>query len=182
MSEYDNGLLVVVLGYGCHLNESMVAYLDHVISFVLAHEKVRAVIVTGGYTNEKSAPGVSEAGMMADYLKEQGIKVPIILDETATTTKENLQGIVRIVHERVLEVDREQVVIFCDEARSFKVKVLGRLILGYWPKTNTYDLTQEWRAKIMQIAIATPLDVIASLIPSLEKLKHSRKQRIMRKN
>jgi len=108
--------------------------------------------------------------------------VPIILDETATTTKENLQGIVRIVHERVLEVDREQVVIFCDEARSFKVKVLGRLILGYWPKTNTYDLTQEWRAKIMQIAIATPLDVIASLIPSLEKLKHSRKQRIMRKN
>ncbi len=60
--------LVVVLGYGCHLTQPMKNYLDSVISFV-KRNGVTAIVATGGYTNRKSAPGISEAGMMASYLK-----------------------------------------------------------------------------------------------------------------
>lgn len=175
----DNGkaALVVVLGYGCHLSLEMKKYLDGVVRFSQTN-KVTAIITTGGFTNKKSAPGVSEAGMMAEYLKRHGITAPIYLEERATTTYENILMVARIVHER--QIEDCHMVIFCDESRRFKVKIFAWSIFGYWPTISTYDLTKNLAEKIKQIFIATPLDVLASQIPVLEKLRQRRKKRIMK--
>ncbi|KKT74043.1 MAG: hypothetical protein UW71_C0037G0007 [Parcubacteria group bacterium GW2011_GWB1_44_7] len=174
MAEKD--ALVVVFGYGCHLTESMRRYLDRVVSFV-ERNNVVAIIVTGGYTNRKSAPGISEAGMMAAYLKKQGVTVPILLEKMAVTTNENLRGVARIANERRLS-DR-RVVVFCDNARGLKVKILARLILGHWPEIKTHKLTKGLAAKIKQLVIATPLDVLASQFPFFERMELRRKEHIM---
>ena len=172
----EKNALVVVLGYGCHLTEPMKKYLDLVVSFARAGN-VAAIITTGGYTNRKSAPGVSEAGMMAAYLEEQGVTVPILLEEVAVTTNENLRGVARITRERRLT--NKRVVIFCDNARNIKVKILAWLILDHWPETKTYELTKGLVAKIKQLVIATPLDILASQFPFFEKMELRRKEYIM---
>jgi len=174
MAEKD--ALVVVLGYGCHLTESMRRYLDRVVLFV-ERNNVVAIIATGGYTNRKSAPGISEAELMATYLKEREVKAPIILEETAVTTNENLRGIARITREQ--RVTNKRVVIFCDNARSLKVKILAWLILGHWLEIKTYELTKGLIAKIKQLVIATPLDILASQFPFFEKMELRRKEHIM---
>lgn len=172
----EKNVLVVVLGYGCHLTESMKKYLDFVMSFVAKH-KVAAIITTGGYTNRKTASGISEAGMMADYLKQSGVVAPILLDETAVTTNENIRGVAKITSERQLVAARA--VIFCDSARSLKVKVLARLILGYWPRVVSYELTKGLAAKIQQLFVAMPLDVLASQFLFFEKMELRRKEHII---
>lgn len=180
MGEKDTkGALVVVLGYGCHLTETMKGYLDSVVRCVETNE-VAAVIATGGYTNRKSAPGISEARMMADYLKERGVAVPVLLEETAITTNENLRSVVRIASEQ--QLTGIQVVIFCDSARSLKVWILARLILGHWPEIRSYELTKGLATKTKQLLVATPLDVLASQFPFFEKMELRRKERIMNKS
>lgn len=174
MAEKD--ALVVVLGYGCHLTEPIKNYLDSVASFVKT-SNAAAIITTGGYTNRKSAPGISEAGMMAAYLKEHGIAVPIILEKLSVTTNENIRSITRIAYEQKLT--DKPVVVFCDSARSFKVKILSRLILGYWPEVRTYELTKGLNAKLKQLLVATPLDVLALQFPFFEKMELRRKEHIM---
>jgi hypothetical protein len=172
----EKDALVVVLGYGCHLTEPMKCYLNSVVSFVETNN-VAAVVTMGGYTNRKSAPGISEAGMMAAYLKARGIETPIILEETAVTTNENLRSVAGIIHERRFAGHR--VVIFSDGARRFKVKVLARLILGRWTEVKTYELTKGLVAKLKQVFVATPLDVLASEFPFFEKIELQRKEHIM---
>ncbi|MEK7452755.1 MAG: ElyC/SanA/YdcF family protein [Patescibacteria group bacterium] len=172
----EKNVLVVVLGYGCHLTEPMKHYLDLVIDFSEISDVV-AIVTTGGYTNRKNAPGVSEAGMMADYLKECGVVVPLILEESSVTTNQNLQSITRVISER--NFDYKRLVIFCDGARSIKVKILARLILGHWPEVMTYELTKSFIAKLKQLFIATPFDVLASKFPFFEKMELRRKERIM---
>lgn len=173
----DGGVLVIVLGYGCHLTDPMKKYLDSVTRFVETNEVV-AVITTGGYTNRKTAPGVSEAGMMANYLKKCGVAVPILLEESARTTNENLHGVARIVDKRQ-QFTNASMVIFCDSARSLKVRILAQLILGQQPKIVAYELTSGLAAKVKQLFIATPLDILACRFPFFEKMELRRKERIM---
>lgn len=168
--------IVVVLGYGCHLTEKMKRYLDFVILFV-EKNPVSAIITTGGFTNRKSAPGISEAGMMAKYLKKRGVTTAIMLEETATTTNENILGVANIIFD--LYATKGRIVIFCDEARSWKVKVISRFVFGFWPKIITYDLTNNFLAKIKQIIIATPLDILALRFEFLAKMEHRRRENIM---
>lgn len=70
-------------------------------------------------------------------------------------------------------------IIFCDSARSFKVKILARLIIGRWPEVKIYELTKGVVAKVKQIFIATPLDVLASQFPFFEKMELRRKEHII---
>lgn len=172
----EKNALVVVLGYGCHLTEPMEKYLDLVVSFAET-DSVSAIIATGGYTNRKSTPGISESGIMATRLKERGVALPIVLEETAVTTNENLRGVARIAREQKLADKR--IVVFCDSARSFKVRILARLILGRWPEIRTYGLTKGLVAKPKQIIVATPLDVLASQFPFFEKMELRRKEHII---
>ena len=73
--------VVVVCGYGCHLRgpegrpTPLVPYLERVAAFVNKHNP-ELVIFCGGYTQRKSAPGVSEAGLMSDYLDHNQVILP----------------------------------------------------------------------------------------------------------
>ena len=60
--------VVAVLGYGCHLTTEIGEYLEKVASFV-AHNPTEAIITSGGFTNQKTAPERTEAGMMAFELE-----------------------------------------------------------------------------------------------------------------
>lgn len=173
----EKEILVVVLGYGCHLTKPLKGYLDYVFEFIFLNF-VSVIILTGGYTNRKSAPGVSEARMMSSHLRgRRNIYVRTYLDEESVTTKENLQNVARIIKEKHFELMR--IVIFCDRARSLKVKILSKLILGYVPEIKTYELSKGFVEKVKQIFIATPLDVLASQFTFFEKMKLRRKERIM---
>ena len=169
--------LVVVLGYGCHLTESMKHYLDSVVSFV-ADNDVEAIIVTGGCTNLKSAPGISEARMMASYLKDCWDKAPVFLEEVSVTTNDNLQNVAKILVKESFSCQR--IVLFCSETHAVKVKLLARLILGCWPEVRTYELTKGLVPKLKQVFVATPLDVLALYIPFFGKLQLQRKEHIMK--
>ncbi|MDP2648176.1 MAG: hypothetical protein Q8P35_02980, partial [Candidatus Yanofskybacteria bacterium] len=65
--------VVIVCGYGCHLvtpdsrDTPLKNYLDRVVQFLNTH-RPSAVVLCGGYTQQKSAPGVSEAALMRDYI------------------------------------------------------------------------------------------------------------------
>ena len=170
-------VLVVVLGYGCDLS-AIERYLQSVVSFVESHE-VQAIIASGGFTSLRSAPGVSEAAMMADYLKECGVTTPIYLDEEALTTADNIRAIPKICKKERLPV--APIVIFCDKAHSVKVQLLARLVLRRWVDVSTYGLTQGFVPIAKQILV-TPLDVLAAKVPILDVLAHLRKQLFIQKN
>ena len=162
------GTLAVVLGYGCHLTEPIKRYLETVVAYESAYE-FEAAIVTGGFTQPKSAPGISEAAMMAGYLESFGLKAPLILEERARTTTENLRGVLRVMQEYGLKPER--IMIFCDSCRALKVRLLARLILGVRPMVVKYDLTKRFWLKTKQYLIATPVDLLGFFIPALEGLE-----------
>ncbi|OQX71552.1 hypothetical protein B6D52_00990 [Candidatus Parcubacteria bacterium 4484_255] len=167
-------ILLVVLGYGCYLNAGMREYLNSVIDFVNVNEVTR-IITTGGFTNPNGAPGVSEAGMMAKYLSKN-ISTPIILEENARTTTENLKGVKSILQQNP-ELTHCNIVIFCDSCRSLKVKIIARSILKLWPRVIACDLTKRISKKMKQLFVATPLDVVALWVPFLEKMEIKRREK-----
>jgi hypothetical protein len=170
-------ILVVVMGYGCEFNENMRLYLNTVADFLVENHEVCGVILTGGFTNRKSCPGISEAGMMETNLRLMGVEQIIFLDEKARTTMENINGVKRFILEE--DLDEEEILIFCDSSRSLKIKILAYWILGEWVETKKIDLTQGLFKKLKQLLIYTPFDLLAALFPSLEKLQLKRKEWIM---
>lgn len=54
--------VVAVLGYGCFLTDEVIGLLNAACDFIQT-QKVEFVILTGGQTNPRSAPDVSEAGL-----------------------------------------------------------------------------------------------------------------------
>lgn len=171
--------LVIVLGYGCHLHEEMKNYLRLVAGWTRNRGDM-VVITTGGFTNPNSAPGVSEASMMADYLLKIGVDVPIILEENARTTRENLLNVRGILYEQNLQP--ESVTIFSDSIRGFKVKVLAKAIFKIRPiKFIGYNLTRNWKSKAKQMLIGTPVEILGHYLPLVEKAKLKKRLKVISK-
>jgi len=171
--------VVAVLGYGCHLTPEVRDYLDRVVAFVKGRINC-VIILTGGFTDKRNAPGISEARMMELYLKERGVTQEIILDETARTTNENITAINRIMHERgyaqCADVD-----IFCDWAHQFKVKfAAGRTSSIPTCHYLTHSVTKGFARVGKQLIIATLLCWIANRIPFFQRLEVLRKQWLQR--
>lgn len=161
-NEYDKNkkYMVVVLGYGCHLTPQMINYLNSVVDFV-HHYAVSCIILTGGFTNKKTAQGVAECSMMCRYLYKSEFKLDCSfeLDYDALTTTENIEFVERAVKWHKGEFD--EIVIFCDSCRSLKVRLLARAILGFWPKIKECDITQNFWLKLRQVLFATPIELLA---------------------
>lgn len=170
--------IVAVLGYGCHLNPGMERYLNTVAHFVNINETEK-IVLAGGFTNSQSAPGISEAGMMQQYLKRK-ISTQMILEESSRTTTENLKSIKKVIEEQKLE--NYSLIIFCDSCRSLKVRLIARFTFGFWPQIKTYQLTKSLIQRAKQILLATPLDCLAFWIPSLEKMEIKRKENLIIKS
>jgi len=164
------------MGYGCHLTDLMRKYLDNVMHLEGARN-VAAIIATGGYTNKKTAPGMSEAMMMTDYLKRSGSTTVIFQEKAARTTAENLKNVQRMLP--YYHLTGRRIVIFCDEAHKLKVKLLAHFIFGFVPEIRAHKVTGGLAAKIKQLFVATPLTVLALWFPFFERMELRRRERIM---
>ncbi|MCX6778910.1 MAG: YdcF family protein, partial [Candidatus Magasanikbacteria bacterium] len=141
---YSHTEIVAVMGYGCHLTPVLKEYLDLVVSYAKSNPH-SIIFCTGGFTNQKTAPGVSEAGLMAEYLRQQGVNNYIIKEDTAKTTTENLRNLRQYAALRIDSLER--VVIFCDSCRSLKIRLIFHHFFGFWPEISSFDIAQRWQAK-----------------------------------
>src|SRR5262249_26071254 len=158
------------LGYGCHLHPVLRGYLERAAERIeLEPEKSGLVITSGGRTAHTSAPGVSEAQVMADHLQQLGVTRPILVEDAARTTAENLRTTSRLIAEKSLRPRR--VIIFCDRVRRHKIGALARHFLREHAFTlEPHDLARTLSQAIVQSTVAVPFDSLVARVPLIERL------------
>ena len=130
---------LVVCGYGCHLVPELTHYLDRVVAY--ANERQPGVIVLcGGPTQQASAPGTTEAALMAIYIRERLNYMPgWLLEESSFTTHGNMRGAARLLEEffgsgwHSNAPPACDVTVFCEATRSLKVAAMVRRFFGFPP-------------------------------------------------
>ena len=172
--ELPVGYVVAVLGYGTNL-EPLKPYLNKVIGFQRQFP-VSLIVCCGGFTSKKSSPDKSEASVMAQYLEPYCV-AEIALEESSTTTAENLVGLKKIIEDKGF--GSRHLVVFCNQAHSWKVRALGRMILGFSPELRTFDLTKNLIKKVFQKLVATPLSLLAFRFKLARKLERAYKEKKM---
>lgn len=131
--------VVVVCGYGCHLTDPegrptpLKPYLGKVANFINQHDP-DLVVFCGGYTQRKSAPGVSEAGLMSSYLDHDqkiipGRKTLFVNEANSYTTFKNIEYAANLIGLESWE-GKVRVTIFCEATRSPIVIMLARHFMG----------------------------------------------------
>jgi hypothetical protein len=175
-------IVLAVLGYGCHLTEALKQYLLEVTYFLRWQDmgqNTRIIIITsGGFTNHSSAPNVSEAKMMADFLKEHTF-CEILTDRKARTTRENIYGVSEVLKRNDLNPDK--VFIFCDKLREIKVSFFAKRVLKTPFEVITHDFHKGWKSWVKQ-AVATPLTLVGFYLPILHKIEILLRKRKMVRN
>ncbi len=131
--------VVVVCGYGCHLDTPLKLYLDKVADFINRHNP-ELVIFCGGHTQRKSAPGVSEAGLMSSSLDHDQMVLPgkrtdFAVEVDSYTTYANIQNAAwRIgnwfIRRGILGDEKVRITIFCEATRAANVVMLARHFMG----------------------------------------------------
>ncbi len=177
----ENLIVLAVLGHECHLTEALKKYLLEVAFFVRwSNQNSKIVIITsGGFTNHTSAPSISEAKMMADFLKDY-VFCEILLDKSARTTREKMSGIHRIIKTEKLNPD--EIFIFCDRLRKVKVNFFAKREFEGIPfSIITHDFQKGWKSWLKQIA-ATPLTLAGFYLPVLHKMEILLRKRKMIKS
>lgn len=182
----DRKLIVIVYGYGCHLTDRYKEYLRRVANF-LGSNLVDWLIFCGGESQKKSAPGISEAGLMRDFLEGDGEndwheayvgKRPlpkIFTESTSLTTPENVCFTATFLTK--FDPKNYQLVIFCDASQALKVKILAEEIFPeHEIQIETCDFSGRGEAK-KQLK-ATILEVLALKLPVLARWHHN--QRVKR--
>jgi len=165
---YSHTEIMVVMGYGCHLTPVLKEYLDQAVAYAKSNPH-SIIFCTGGFTNSKTAPGVCEAGLMADYLRQQGVCNYIIQDRDSRTTTENLRSLRQYADLRIESLER--IVVFCDSCRSLKIRLIFHHLFGFWPEIFSFDITQKWQSKVIQYTFSTPLDLFGLYWPIVEKME-----------
>jgi hypothetical protein len=171
----------VVLGYGCHVTPMVRRFLDAVAVDILeltgggptasgasAVHVEPLLITSGGFTNPRSAPGVSEARAFARYLSDRGVELETLLDEDALTTLHNLRGVSALLGPRGIAA--EQIVICCDAARRAKIAHVARPLLGGSPTLWTYDFGRTRAQTAVQQTLGLLFDAAALRVPWVERI------------
>ena len=132
--------IVVVCGYGCHLKDPsggdtpLKPYLDKVAGYMNTRQPELAVFC-GGHTQNKTAPGVSEARLMVDYVADefrhcaQTFLGKVRLDATSYTTLENIRNAATAIRNwgfHHARGEKVRVTIFCEAHRAPNVVMLAR--------------------------------------------------------
>lgn len=119
--------VVVVCGYGCHLDTPLKPYLDRIAQFI-EKSKPFLIIFCGGATQKKTAHGVTEARLMARYvLSKLSFKPSFVeVEETSYTTFKNINQASKIINRNLAWKDESQITIFCEATRSANIIMLAR--------------------------------------------------------
>lgn len=156
------GSIGIVCGYDLH------ADLDGYVSSVahrLKREGLDALIVSGGRTSPVSHH--SEAWVMASALRLQFPSLPIILEERAMTTLDNLTFSSEVALARFGTIDR--FVIFCDVAHQWKVRVLARMVLTVRSSIRALPRTVPLRIRLFE-PVSLICEALGALSPALQKV------------
>lgn len=117
----------VIVGYNFFLEypETARHYVARIVPILAEYRDLRLIIVSGGRTKlHKSLR--SEAEVLKEELARQGIEAPILLEEQARTTKENLRytGALLEKFSPTLPAGTE-IIIFSDQLSRPKVQLLA---------------------------------------------------------
>jgi len=148
--------IVIVNGYGCHLNTPLMPYLDRVVRFIneVPTDMVLQLIFTGGPTQQDSAPGVTEAHLMSEYVTKhpdrRRVQFMSLEEETAFTSYDNISKAAELIRNTAPDLGIEaswkykstKITIFCEATRSANVIMLARHFLLPFVKTID-DITVE---------------------------------------
>ena len=153
------------------------------------------LLFTGGPTQQKTAPGVTEAGLMAEYVtkhRERRIRPSdYFKEDTAFTTYDNIARSadwIRNVLPMVDPVskrsfDGTKITIFCEATRSANVVMLARHFLLPFVKTidDIRVETDSWeRADPFKQAGNLVYNKLAITYPQLRLAERERKRRMCR--
>lgn len=162
--------VVLVFGYGCHLVPELEEYLDRVVVFCRLL-KPDLVVFCGGFTQRKTAPGMSEARLMAGYVLpplDQVLlptQLPFLLEEDSYTTPDNAEKASQINYPGLLSKETK-LTVFCEATRALKVDLLIRHFFGR--RANIETASWELMSPSKQI-LSTVYDLAAIKFPSLAR-------------
>lgn len=152
----------IVCGYGVSLENDLETYADS-ISLFLSSSNIDKLILCGGYTVENSL--YSEAGLMRDLLQQRKVDQELILEESSVTSLHNL-----LFSKEILEniaYPLQEIYIFCDSVRSFKVFCLSRIIFSnYSVKVISFGRKELALMYLVQIP-STVIQALAAVFPGL---------------
>lgn len=167
--------LVIVCGYGCHLVPELKDYLNRVAEFC-NKKRPDYLILCGGFTQRKSAPGKSEAQVMEEYLLTILEHEPLVIIETHSyTTPDNIANAAERIRACGLLETNTVITVFCEATRALKVDLLVRHFIGR--RANIETASWELMSPTKQI-ISTIYDLAAIKFPPLAS--YFRNKRIRR--
>lgn len=123
--------IVIVCGYGCHLVPELQGYLDRVARFC-NEQQPDCLILCGGFTQRKSAPGRSEARVMKEYIIPALKYAPklVYTEEDSYTTPDNIENSAKSMRNDGLLEDSTTLTVFCEATRALKTDLLVRHFIG----------------------------------------------------
>jgi hypothetical protein len=168
--------VVLVFGYGCHLVPEYQEYLDRVKRFCdQNHPEV--IVFCGGRTQRKTAPGVSEARVMHDYVMPQLSDTPTVhLEDDSFTTLDNARLAAELLSKTNMFPFRyDRFTVFSEATRAAEVDMVVR---RFFRRRATIE-TASWEQMAPEKRIASMIWTWLSLrFPSLAEYR--RRQRIER--
>ena len=123
--------VIIVCGYGCHLVPELRQYLDRIALFCNAHQP-DCLILCGGFTQRKSAPGRSEARLMKEYILPELNYAPglVYTEEDSYTTPDNISNAAQTMRSESLLQEDTKLTVFCEATRALKTDLLIRHFIG----------------------------------------------------
>lgn len=142
--------ILIINGYGCHLDTPLKPYLDRVVLFFndIPWFVYPQLIFSGGPTQQKTAPGVTEAGLMARYVSKHPNRrirfSKFFKEDMAFTSYDNISRSAELICNVLPKAspnrypfDHTSITIFCEATRSANIVMLARHFL--LPFVNSID-------------------------------------------
>ncbi|MDP3954489.1 MAG: hypothetical protein Q8Q06_03690 [bacterium] len=163
----------VIYGYGCHLTPELKKYLNR-MALVANTIKPRVIMFCGGFTQRKTAPGMSEARLMAMYLMPMlKFEHILTLEEDSYITLDNTKRAYAEI--KTLPFKYDNIIVGCEATRALKVDMLTKHYFGHRVniETSSWELMNPWKQ-----LLSTVYEGLAMYLPSLAW--YFRRKRIQR--
>jgi len=154
-------------------------YIDRVVPFC-NKQRPDCLILCGGFTQRKSAPGRSEAMTMKEYIVPSLMYVPqlVYVEEDSYTTPDNFENAAEKIRSDELLQESTKLTVFCEATRALKTDLLVRHFIGRRATIET--ASWELMSPAKQI-VATLYDWAAIILPLLARyFRNKRLQRAER--